>query len=358
MMTTQPAIDEGKLHAFMGKLVGDLSGAMTSALCHLGDRLGLFKDLASNGPATSAELAQRAGITERYAREWLGGMGAAGYLDYDPASQRYTLPAEHAPALAQEGGPMFIGGMLQMLPAQLGHLDQLAEAFRNGGGVPQSAYGEGFWDGFERFSGTWFENFLLQQWLPAVPDVQAKLERGASVADVGCGRGRALLKMAQAFPASRFMGFDAYAPTIELATQRARAVGVGDRVRFEVRDVVQGIPEQYDLITTFDVIHDMANPRGALKAIRQALKPDGSYLCLEINAADRREDNAGPLAALFYGASITYCMTTSLANNGEGLGTLGMPEGKVREFCAEAGFGSVRRLPLDNPFNCLYEAKP
>lgn len=357
-MTTGPAIDEGKLHAFMGKILGDISGAMTAVLGHLGDRLGLFKDLAANGPTTSAELAQRAGVIERYAREWLGGMASAGYLEYDAASQRYSLPAEHAMALAQEGGPMFVGGFLHMLPAMVAPLGQLTEAFRQGGGVPQAAYDQSFWDGFERFSGGWFENFLIQQWLPAVPNVQAKLERGASVADVGCGRGRALIKMAQAFPNSRYAGYDAYAPTIALATERAKDAGVGDRVHFETRDVVQGLPEQFDLITTFDVVHDAVNPRGLLKAIRAGLKPDGSYLCLEINCADRPEENRGPLATMFYGASVTYCMTTSLAGGGEGLGTLGLPEAKLRELCTEAGFSSLHRVPLENPFNTLYEAKP
>ncbi|HTE86114.1 MAG TPA: SAM-dependent methyltransferase, partial [Dehalococcoidia bacterium] len=184
-MTTQPAIDEAKLHAFMGKVLGDLSGTMVSVMCHLGDRLGLFKDLAAKGPATSAELAGRAGIIERYAREWLGGMASAGYIDYDAASHRYSLPAEHAVALAHEGAPVFVGGFYQMLPAQLAQLDRLAEAFQKGGGVPQSAYGAGMWDGFERFSGTWFENFLIPQWLPGATEVQAKLEQGALLADVG-----------------------------------------------------------------------------------------------------------------------------------------------------------------------------
>jgi 2-polyprenyl-3-methyl-5-hydroxy-6-metoxy-1,4-benzoquinol methylase len=356
-MATQ-TLDETKLQAFMGKVVGDLSATMVSFLCSIGDRLGLFKELSAHGPATSDELAARAGINERYAREWLGALKSAGYLEYDAGSRRYSLPPEHAMALAQEGGPMFVGGMYQMLPAMAGPLDQLITAFRQGGGVPQATYHQNFWDGFERFSGGWFENLLIQEWIPAVPDVQAKLERGALVADIGCGRGRALIKLAQAFPRSRFVGFDNYEPTVGLATANAQAGGVGDRVTFQVLEVVQGLPDQYDLITTFDVIHDMANPRGALKAIRRGLKPDGTYLCLEINCADNPDENAGPVAAMFYSASVLYCMTTSLAAGGEGLGTMGLPETKVRELCTEAGFSSVRRLPLENPFNILYEVKP
>src|SRR6266567_822845 len=180
-MTAEKAIDEAKLHAFMGTLLGDLSGTMVTVMCHFGDRLGLFKDLAAKGPATSVELAERNSIQERYAREWLRGLASAGYLEYDPSTHRYRLPPEQAMALAQEGGPMFVGGMYQMLPSQLAQIDRLAEAFQKGGGVPQSAYAESMWDGFERFSGTWFENLLIQQWIPAAPDVQAKLERGALV---------------------------------------------------------------------------------------------------------------------------------------------------------------------------------
>jgi SAM-dependent methyltransferase len=355
-MATQ-ALDETKLQAFMGKVVGDLSGTMVSFLCSIGDRLGLFKELSANGPASSVELAARAGIDERYAREWLRALTTAGYLEYDGLTQRYSLPPEHALALAQEGGPMFVGGMYQMIPAFAGPLNQLIQAFRQGGGVPQAAYDQAFWDGFERFSGGWFENLLIQQWIPAVPSVQTKLERGALVADIGSGRGRALIKLAQAFPRSRFVGFDNYEPTVALAAANAQAAGVADRVSFRALDVVQGLPEQYDLITTFDVVHDMANPRGALKAIRRALKADGTYLCLEINCADNPEENAGPIAALFYGASVLYCMTSSLSAGGEGLGTMGLPQAKIRELCVEAGFGPVRRLPLENPFNTLYEIK-
>lgn len=357
-MATQPSIDQAKMEEFMHKVVGDLSGTLVTTMCVLGDRLGLFKDLASNGPATSAELATRAGINERYAREWLGCLASAGYLEYDPASQRFTLPTEQAPALAHEAGPMFAGGHYQMLPAMLGQLDQLTQAFRQGGGVPQSVYGENFWDGLERFTVTHFDNLLVQQWIPTVPEVQAKLERGALVADVGPGSGRALIKLAQAFPNSRYIGYDVYGPVIAKATANAEAAGVAERVSFKQLDVVEGLPGQYDLITTFDVVHDMVNPRGALKAIRQALKPDGSYLMLEINCLDKVEENVGPIAALFYGYSVLYCMTTSLAGGGEGLGTVGLPESKVRELCTEAGFSSVRRLPMENPFNILYEVKP
>ena len=357
-MSDPPVLDQAKMEAFVHKVLGDTSATLTTILAVLGDRLGLFKDLAAHGPATSDELASRMGMNERYAREWLGGMASAGYLEYEPATRRFTLPPEHAPALAQEGGPVFFGGIYQELPALTGVLDQLTVAFRAGGGVPQSAYSDQMWDGLERFTRIWFENLLTQQWLPAMPDVQAKLERGAQVADVGCGRGRALIKLAQTFPNSRYMGYDVFGPTIERAMANARAAGVADRVRFAQRDVSKGLPELYDVITTFDVVHDAVDPVGLLRTIRQGLRVDGVYVCLDINCSEKLEENRGPLGALFYGFSVLYCMTTSLAGGGMGLGTLGFHEPKVRELCAEAGFSSVRRVPLDNPFNNLYEIRP
>jgi SAM-dependent methyltransferase len=351
-------MDEAKLQVFMGKLLGDMSGTMALVMCYLGDRLGLFKDLAANGPATSDEFAERAAVQERYAREWLGGMASAGYLEYDASTRRYCLPPEHAPALAQEGGPMFLGGMFQMFPPQIAHLERLAEAFTAGGGISQSDYGQEMWDGFERFSGTGFENLLIQQWVPGIPAAEEKLKAGAAVADLGCGRGRALIKLALAFPNSRFVGYDAYAPTIDIARQRAAEAGVTDRVRFEQLDFVSGLPDSYDVITTFDVVHDMVDPRGGLRSIHQALRPGGIYICLEPASSDRSEDNAGPLATVMFGASLTYCMTTSLAGGGEGLGTLGLPEPKLRAICTEAGFSSARRVPLEDPFHALYEIHP
>lgn len=352
------AIDLERTEAFLGKMLGDFAGMMASLLCSFGDRLGLFKDLAANGPATSEEMAARTGLNARYLREWLDGMACAGYLEYDPATARFTLPPEHTPALADEGGPFFMGGWFQQLAAIDGALlDRIAEAFRAGGGVGYDAYRPEFWQGMERATAAWFEHQMVQEWVPAASDVRAKLERGALVADVGCGRGRALLKLAQAFPRSRYVGYDVFQPNVESAAAAAAAAGVADRVRFAQRDVAEGLPELYDVITTFDVIHDLADPRAALRAIRQALRPDGTHLWLEIRCSDKLEENLGPLGTVMYGSSLVYCMTTSLATGGEGLGTLGLPEPKVRALAAEAGFGSVRRISED-PFNVLYELKP
>jgi 2-polyprenyl-3-methyl-5-hydroxy-6-metoxy-1,4-benzoquinol methylase len=355
-MTIAIVVDAEKVEAFVGKILNDSSAALVTTLAALGDRLGLFKTLATSGPATSAELAARAGINERYAREWLGGMTTAGYLTHDPDTGRFALPPEHAAALAEEGGPFFFGGVYEMLLSFSNIIDPLTEAFRRGGGVPQSAYDERFWEGMERFSAGWFDNQLVPMWIQAMPDVQAKLARGADVADVGCGRGRALVRLAEAFPASRFVGYDVFGPSIESARANARRAGVEDRVRFEVCDVSEGLPRQFDVITTFDVVHDAVDPLGLLRSIREGLKPDGIYVCLDMNCSESLEANNGAIGAMFHGVSVLYCMTTSLANGGAGLGTLGLHEHRLREYATVAGFRDVR-VAFQDPFNNLYEVR-
>jgi SAM-dependent methyltransferase len=353
-MTVQQSIDQAKTEAFVGKVLTDVTSTVTTVMASIGDRLGLFKHLASS-PATSVELAERAHIDERYAREWLSEMASAGYLVYDPISQHFTLPSEHVPVLAEEGGPFFLGGAHQMLMAEIGPLNQLLQAFQQGGGVPVEDYGPDLWEGQARFSGGFFEHLLVPVWLPAMPEVQAKLERGALVADVGCGQGRALIKLAQSYPQSRYVGYDVFAPSVATATAVAQAAGVADRVHFECLDASEGLPEQYDIITTFDVVHDAASPLRLLRAIREGLRLDGRYICMEANGSDKLEENVGLIGSLFYGVSVLYCMTTSLANHGEGLGTMGLPETKLRALCSEAGWSPVRRVPIEIPFNNLYE---
>lgn len=357
-MTETVAMDEAKAGEFLGKALDDLAGMTTVLLCGIGDRLGLFKELDANGPATSEELSQRAGINERYAREWLGGMSAAGYLSYNPATKRFTLPPEHAAVLAQEGHAVFFGGLYEQMLAMSRVIEPLLEAFRNGGGVPQSAYGPEQWSGLERGTAAWFDNLLVQVWIPAVPAVEAALQRGVDVADVGCGAGRAVIKLAEAYPNSRYTGYDNFPTQVERARAAAEAAGLADKVRFEVADVARGLPESYDLITTFDVIHDSADPLGLLTAIHKALRPDGYYLCLDINCSAKLEENVGPLATMMFGASVFYCMTTSLAQGGAGLGTLGLHQEKLRELAGEAGFSSVELAEIDNPFNVLYVLRP
>jgi SAM-dependent methyltransferase len=348
-MTTQ-TIDQTRVDAFVDKALGDLSATTTYLLAVLDDRLDLFTTLAGEGPATSDELAQRAGINERYAREWLAGLAAAGYLDYDPDTTRYTLPAEHAPVLVEEGGPVFLGGACKEISGILPVLDNLTEAFRTGGGAPSAAYDERFWNGLERFTGTWYDHQLIPVWLPEIPAATEKLEAGADVAEVGCGHGRALITLAEAFPTDRYVGYDLHGPAIDRARRAAEQAGVADRVRFEHRDVAGGLADTYDVILTCAMVHDAVDPAGLLRNIRGALRPDGRYACVDINASHRPEDNTGPLAALFCGLSVLYCMTTSLAHDGPGLGTCGFNPRTAEQLCRDAGFSEVRRVPLDNPF--------
>jgi hypothetical protein len=256
-------LEQAAVEAFAERVLGDYAGANAFFMAGIGDRLGLFKELAANGAATSDELATRTRLQERYVREWLAGMAAAGYLDYDPATGRYALPADHVPVLAEEAGPFFFGSAFFDFSTNFGETyRRLVDAFRDGGGVPQSEYGAEVAESIERFTAPWFEHMLVQQWLPLMPDTLAKLEEGAIVCDVGCGRGRALSKLAAAFPRSRFIGYDVYEPAIQAARARVQDAGVADRVRLEVRDAAQGFGERFDVVTTFDVLHDSVDPRG------------------------------------------------------------------------------------------------
>lgn len=354
----KPGFDQDRADAFVGAALTNTTGFAVTVLAGIGDRLGLWRALAERGPATSAQLADRAGIDERYAREWLAGMATAEYLTYDPATDAFTLPEEYAPVLAEEGGPVFFGGTFQMLHGMVSVYDELLEVFRTGGGIRQEAYHPDMWDGMERFTAGWFENLLIQEWMPALPEVDAALRAGAVVADVGCGRARGLIKLAAAYPASRFVGFDSYAGTIEAARANVARAGLADRVRIVHADASLDLPGSYDVIFTFDVVHDAVDPAGLLRKIRRALRPDGTYVCLDINASHRVQDNVGPLGALFHGCSLMYCMTTSLAHGGTGLGTTGFNEEVARGMTADAGFSRFRRVPLENPFNNLYEVGP
>lgn len=350
-------IDQAEVENFLDKVVADTSGLAVTILAALADRLGLFKTMAANGPVTSAELADLASIHPRYAKEWASAMFSAGYLDYDPASETFTLPAAHIPVLAEEGGPYFVGGTHQMLLGMLDIVDLLQQAFVTGHGIPMSAYGANTWEGMERDMTGVYQANLFQRWIPAMSGVQSMLKRGIDVADIGCGSGQILIMLAKEFPNSRYVGYDLFEPLVARARANAAAAGVLDNVRFEVLDGNSGVPGQFDLIITFDVIHDAADPSGLLQSIRRSLRPDGRYICMDVNCSDKLEENTGNLAALRYGFSILYCMSTSLADDGVGLGTMGLSETKMRQLCQVAGFGDVQRLPLDGVHN-VYEVMP
>jgi SAM-dependent methyltransferase len=349
--------DASKTKAFAERVFGDFRAALVSMLCSLGDRLGLFAALAS-GPATSEEFAARAGIHERYAREWLSGLTAAGYLAYDASTQQFSLPAEHVPVLAQEPTPFSAGYAFQHLFGWMGMLEEYARAFRNGEGIPQSAYSQDMWQAMERSSAIWVKYALVRKWLPRMPDVLAKLERGAVVADVGCGHANALIRLAQTFPQSSFVGYDAFAPTVEAARANVVAAGLAECIRIEYCDAAEGLPETFDVIATFDVIHDAAQPAKLLRSIRQGLRPEGRYVCLEPKSAGTLEENLGPIPAMWYACSLFYCMSQSLANGGVALGAMGTPEAALRDLCQQAGFSALRSIETDDPSLALYEVRP
>jgi hypothetical protein len=349
--------DPQQIEAFAGRVVGDIAATMSTIFCALGDKLGLFSALASGGPATPAQLAERTATDERYVREWLHGLTAGGYLELDRATGLFSLPAAHAAVLADEGGVWFLGGGYQEVAGMLPVLGRIESAFREGGGVPQAAYADDAYDGMARFTRAWFDHRLNGDWLPALPDLQQRLQAGLRWADVGSGAGRAVIRLAELFPASTFVGYDAFPAQVERARRAAEAAGVGDRVRFEVADAAQGLPEKYDVISTFDVVHDAADPAGLVAGIRRSLTDDGTYLMLEINCADDPADNQGPVASVMYGFSVLYCMTTSLAQGGAGLGTCGCPPAVVGQLGHAAGFSAVRELEIGDPFNRLYELR-
>jgi SAM-dependent methyltransferase len=348
--------DAAAVEEFIGRGITDIAGAMTTVFCIVGDRLGLFSAL-DGSPATAVELAVRTGVDERYALEWLRGLASAGYLEEEPGG-RYLLPAAHAAVLAREGHPLFVGGAFQELGGMLPALERIIEAFRAGGGVPQAAYPDDAYAGMARFTAAWFDHHLLGAWLPLLPELRERLERGARWADVGCGAGRAVIRLAQEFPQSTFAGFDVFPAQVERARAAAAEAGVADRVSFDVADAAQGIPGSWDVISTFDVVHDAVDPDALVGGIRRSLVDDGTYLMLEINCADEHSDNRGPLATVLYGFSVLYCMTTSLAHGGAGLGTCGCPPAVVERIGHDAGFGVVREVQIGDPFNRLYELRP
>jgi SAM-dependent methyltransferase len=342
----------------MGRVMADMCGAMTALLAALGDRAGLFQALAA-GPCTSDELAARAGVGERYAREWLRAVACSGYVTYDAAQDRYTLPIEHAVVLAFEQTPLAMGGGFQQLLAFSRALPMLAEALRFGGGVPQEHYGEDLLSGMERMSASWIDHLLVQHWIPAIPELEAKLREGVQVLDVGCGSGRALVCLARAFPRSRFVGVDGFAPALERARARADEAGVADRVKLRQLSVgTDDLGARFDVITAFDSLHDFVDLHAGLVSLREALERDGALLVIERAGSDKPQENFGPLGTILYGTSVFYNLPTSLSNGGAGLGTLGVVEPVLRAACKAAGLNNVTRLPVMQPMSALYLVRP
>jgi len=320
-----------------------------------GDHLGLYRELAA-GEATPAELAKRTGTTERYVREWLANQAAGGYVQYDAPSGRYSMTEEQAFALAQEGSPAFIPGAFQVIAACFSGRERLASCFRSGGGIEWGDQHSCLFEGTERFFRPGYAANLVSGWLPALEGVVEKLERGALVADVGCGLGASSILMAKAFPRSRFIGFDFHPGSVEIARQRARDAGVDGRVKFEVARSTDYPGKGYDLVAHFDSLHDMADPLGAARHVRQTLAEGGAWMIVEPFAHDRVEQNLNPVGRVFYGASTMLCVPNSLAGRGPALGAQA-GEARLRELVLAAGFRGFRRA-TETPFNIILEARP
>ena len=354
-------LDPDRLKQFAKHVFGALEGAMTSAMIHLGDSLGLYRALADAGRSvSSAELAERTGLHERWLREWLHAQGAAGVLEYD-GEGRFALSPEGCAVLANEDHPGFGCGMFSCLPQTIAVVDKLPEAFRTGIGLDYDAFGEQGARGVERGFAPWYRALLVPMALPRVEGVVAALTAGARVADVGCGAGVALVEMAKAFPKASFHGYDISKYALERGEENRREAGVENIAFHDARRDPLPDDGSFSFITTFDCLHDMTDPASVMKQIRGALSDDGTWLIADIKAKGSYEANVekNPMAALMYGTSVLTCMSSALSEEGGlGLGTLGLHEGLAQEMTEEAGFTRFELLDLGHPVNAFYVVRP
>jgi SAM-dependent methyltransferase len=350
-------VNEEKLHQFIGQMLGDLGGAATIAMARMGDALGLYRALHAKGAMTSAELAADAGVNERYLREWLSHQAASNYLAYDPSSGKFTLPPEQAMVFAIDDSPVYLMGAFDLMAALVDAQPKVQAAFKDGGGVGWGDHGGCMFCAVARFFRPGYHNNLVPSWLPALDGVVEKLQRGATVADVGCGHGWSTVLMAKAFPNSKFVGYDFHPSSVEQATAHANEHGASANTRFEVATAKDFPGRDFDLITCFDCLHDMGDPAGAAAHVRQALNADGTWMIVEPIAGDRLEDNLNPVGRLYYAGSTMVCVPTSLSQEvGAALGAQA-GEAKLREVIGGGGFRSVRRA-AETPFNMVLEARP
>jgi SAM-dependent methyltransferase len=357
-MKMAPAVemDETKLEAFTAQVFGDLAACYGGVMVTLGDRLGLYDALNGAGPLTSAEVAERSGNAERYVREWLNSQVAAGYLSYDPEAASYELPPEHAAVLADRESPTLLTPAFNV-PAAMWHGEEQAiRAFRTGEGVPWGAHHDRLFHGVGAFYRNAYSAALVPEWLPALDGVVERLETGAKVADVGCGHGHSTVLMAQAFPNSRFYGFDTHEESIAAARENAAAAGVADRVTFATATAADYSEQGFDLICFFDALHDMGDPVGAARHARSALAEGGTVMLVEPNAADAVQDNAGPIGRVYYSASTVLCTAHALSENGGHALGAQAGESRLADVFAQAGYGHWRRAS-ESPFNLVLEAR-
>jgi SAM-dependent methyltransferase len=350
------AIDQNKLHDFLLKAVVDFGATFHAALIRMGDRLGLYKALAEGGPQNPSELARRTKTAERYVREWLSNQAAGGYVTYDAASGKFSLSEEQAFALADESSPVFLPGAFQVALAAVKAEEQIAERFRSGAGMGWHEHDPEVFVGTDRFFRPGYAANLVSVWIPALNGVEQKLKSGARVADVGCGFGASTILMAKSYPQSEFVGFDYHPKSIETARQRAREAGLGDRIHFEISMAKEYPGEDYDFVTFFDCLHDMGDPVGAGKHVKETLANEGAWMIVEPFACDDLKDNLNPVGRVYYHASTFICTPASLSQEvGLGLGAQA-GERRLRQVATEAGFRRFRRA-TETPFNMIFEVR-
>lgn len=350
-------LDEARIEQFVGVVLSDFGAGVSSALARIGHRLGLYRAMAGAGPVTSADLAERTGTSERYVREWLCNQAAGGYVSYDPATARFELPAEQAMVLADEDAPVYMAGAFDTIAALWGVQEKLEAAFQSGEGVGWHEQDPRLFPATEAFFTPQYRANLVPGWVPALEGVEGKLTAGAWVADVGCGHGATTILLAQAYPNSRFVGFDFHEASVEAARKRAAEAGVDDRVAFEIATAKDFPGDGYELVCFFDALHDLGDPVGAAAHTRQALSEDGTVLLVEPSAGDRVEDNLHALGRVGYGMSTAVCTPNSLSQEvGLALGAQA-GEAAIREVFEQAGFSRFRRA-AETPVHLVLEARP
>jgi SAM-dependent methyltransferase len=353
----QRPLDTDKLEQFVFRAVDEVGATLNAALVVMGDKLGLYRALAGTGPLTPGELAERTGVAERYAREWLNAQAAGGYVEYEADSGRYILPPEQTIALTDEHSPAYLPGLFQIALGVMHDSPKIIDAAPGGDGVGWHEHVHDVHVGCERFFRPAYAANLVPSWLPALDGVVAKLERGASVADVGCGHGASTIVMAKAFPHSSYRGFDYHRESIATARERAEEDGVEACIRFETAAAQSYPGDGYELVTMFDCLHDMGDPVGAARHVRSTLAPDGTWMIVEPYAGDRVEENLNPIGRALYGFSTLLCTPASLSQEvGLALGTQA-GEARIREVVERGGFTRFRRV-AETPFNLVFEARP
>ena len=352
-----PPLNEERLNALLGQAVVEFGATVNAALVAIGDRLGLFRELAAGGPLTSAGLAERTGTSERYVREWLAAQAASGWVDYDAGDERYSMSPEQALMFADPTSPAFVGGAFQLALGSADSRDHIADAFKTGSGFGWHEHDHDVHDGCRRFFEPGYRANIVQSWIPALDGVHEKLSAGGRVADVGCGQGASSIVIAEGYPNARIHGTDAHDGSIAEARRLAAAAGVDDRVTFATEYADALTPGAYDLVTTFDCLHDMGDPVGAARQVRAALAPDGVWMIVEPIAGDSVQDNLNPVGRAYYAFSTLLCTPSSLSQEvGLALGAQA-GEARLREVLGTAGFTRVRRA-AETPFNVVLEARP